>query len=111
MFKYLCVWSDISHLGLFFTYSMIRGVISAAFDHSGCRYNLQLLLTCAACSSAHAKSLLLKTITLSSPATSNTSFCGALNFFGERQTQSQCPLNGYAPDVSIKVFIPASCSF
>src|SRR5687767_10719149 len=33
--------------------------------------------------------------------------CGTLNFFGEKQTQSQLPLKGYAPDVSIWVLSPA----
>src|SRR5688500_11666126 len=33
---------------------------------------------------------------------------GALNFFGEKQIQSQTPLTGYTPEVSMCVLMPAS---
>src|SRR5947207_1759405 len=89
---------------------MISRSISFSFDHSGCRNNSQVRLTLAACSSAQSKSLLLKTMILSSFAFSNTEGCGALNFFGDKQTQSQFPVRGYAPDVSMLVFNPALCN-
>ncbi len=37
-------------------------------------------------------------------AFSNIEAWGALNFFGERQTQSQVPVSGYTPEVSTCVF-------
>src|SRR6185295_14510509 len=88
---------------------MICGVMMADLLHSGCRYSLQAGETRAAYFSAHSKSLLLNTTTFSSLASGNISGSGALNFLGERQIQSQEPLTGQAPEVSILVANPAAC--
>ncbi len=50
--------------------------------------------TWSACSSAHRKSLLLNTITFSSPANGKISGLGDLNFLGDKQIQSQLPESG-----------------
>src|SRR5690606_2514313 len=97
-----------SHLGLSLMYSIIKGVTCAALSHSGCRYSLQPEDTCAAYFSAHSKSDLLKITTFSSLASGRFSDSGALNFLGDKQTQSQSPVNGCAPEVSILVCNPAA---
>src|SRR5687767_4368134 len=89
-------------------YSMISGVITEAFSHSGCKYNLQCGETWPVNFSAHSKSDLLNITTLSSCASGRICDKGDLNFFGERQIQSHTPLNGCAPEVSICIFNPAS---
>ena len=89
---------------------MIIGVTMEAFSHSGCRYSLQFLETNAAYFSAQSKSDILKTTTFSSSAFCNISGKGALNFLGERHIQSQFPVNGDEPDVSIFVLRPAACN-
>ena len=61
--------------------------------------------TCAAYFSAHSKSDLLKTTIFNSLAFSITSNKGSLNFLGERQIQSQLPLKGLEPLVSILISI------
>ena len=82
-------------------YSMIIGVTSEALSHSGCRYNLQSAETKAAYFSAQAKSELLKTTIFNSLANGKIPGRGALNFLGDKQIQSQCPLKGEEPEVSI----------
>src|SRR5579871_3748572 len=86
---------------------MINGVTTDDLLHSGCRNNLHFGETSVAFFSAHSKSLLLNTTTFNSSAVSKISGVGALNFFGEKQIQSQSPLNGLDPDVSICVLKPA----
>src|SRR5438067_2408198 len=46
--------------------------------------------------------------TFNSFAKGTTSCSGALNFFGDKQIQSQVPLNGCEPDVSILASNPLS---
>ena len=82
----------------------------AALSHSGCRYNLHSDDTSAAYCSAHLKSDSLNTTTFNSLAKGTTSGRGDLNFFGDKQIQSQVPLSGCAPEVSILVSNPFSFS-
>ena len=88
----------------------MSAVISSDLLHSGCKYNLQLGETCAANSSPHLKSVLLKTMIFSSFAKGTTSGNGALNFFGERHIQSHDPESGEEPEVSIFVCKPTACN-
>src|SRR4051812_43378364 len=88
---------------------MISGVTIGDLLHSGCRNNLQAGETRAAYFSAHSKSLLLKITTFNSLASGKISGRGALNFLGDKQIQSQEPLTGQAPEVSILVAKPAAC--
>src|SRR5665647_1959447 len=89
-------------------YPIISGVTMGALSHSGCKNNLHCGETIAAYCSAHRKSDWLKITTFNSFANGTTSGRGALNFLGDRQIQSQAPLNGCAPDVSILVSNPFS---
>src|SRR5690554_1820545 len=50
---YLWVCRETFHFGCSFTYSTINGVMSLAFDHSGCKNNRHSGLVCAACCSPH----------------------------------------------------------
>src|SRR5690348_1949335 len=87
---------------------MISGVITSRLSHSGCRYSLHPGLTWAANSSAHLKSDLLKIIIFSSLASGMFSGSGALNFLGDKVTQSQSPVSGLEAEVSICVRRPAA---
>src|SRR5450759_1906739 len=90
---------------LLLTYSTISGIMVSNLLHSGCRNNLDLLLTIPRYFSAHSKSLLSSMITFSSSATLQISLTGGIFLFGDRHIQSHSPLKGYAPEVSIKVRI------
>src|SRR6185503_10452495 len=86
---------------------MMRGIISFSLDHSGCKKSWQPEGTFNANSSAQSKSLLLKITTFNSFALPAKEGSGALNFFGDKQTQSHSPDRGYAPEDSRWVFNPA----
>src|SRR5947208_2455023 len=89
-------------------YSTISGVTIAALLHSGCKYNLHSRETIAAYCSAHLKSDWLNMIIFNSFANGTTAGRGALNFLGDKQIQSQVPLRGCEPEVSIFVSNPFS---
>ena len=105
----LCVWIDMFHLGSALAYSTIDGMMLSYTLHSGCRYSRHLRPTRAAHCSAHAKSSSDCIMTFNSSARAKASSSGGSCRLGDRHTQSNSPLRGCVPDVSMNISKPRSC--